>query len=136
MATAKKVKRDKATGSTVDDFMRESDHPLKAEMEAVRSLILGVSPEITEAIKWNAPSFATSEHFATFNPRAKDGVQIIFHLGAKVKAVRKPAIDDPAGFLQWLGKDRASMKLKDMKAIESNWAALEAIVRQWIVHVE
>jgi len=133
---AKPSKAGKAASSTVDDFMRATDHPLKAEMQAVRDIILGVDAHIGEAIKWNAPSFATSEHFATFNPRATDCVQIIFHFGAKVKDAAKPVIDDPAGLLEWLGKDRASVKLKDMKTVKSNRAALEAIVRQWITHVE
>jgi hypothetical protein len=38
--------------------------------------------------KWNAPSFRTTEFFATLNLRAKDGVDrvwLVLHLGAKVK---------------------------------------------------
>lgn len=135
MAIVKKAKADKTAAVTVDDFMRELDHPLKAEMQAVRAIILGAHPEITEGIKWKAPSFAVTEYFATFNPRAKEGVQVIFHLGAKIKDIETLVIDDPAGLLQWLGKDRASVVLQDMKAIKSNQGALEAIVRQWITHL-
>ncbi len=32
------------------------EHPLKAEIEALRDIILRAHPGITELIKWNAPS--------------------------------------------------------------------------------
>src|SRR5262249_33098972 len=53
-------------------FLRELDHPLKKEIEAVRKIILCVSPAIREGIKWNAPSFRTSDFFATVFLRDKD----------------------------------------------------------------
>jgi hypothetical protein len=78
----------------------------------VRSTIMGVSPEIAEGIKWNAPSFRTTEYFATANIDARhqpgDCVLIIFHLGAKVKdnSTSGLAIRDPDGLLNWLARDR------------------------------
>jgi hypothetical protein len=48
-----------------------------------RQIILDADASIAEGIKWNAPSFYTSEYFATIQLRAKDGVQVILHLGAK-----------------------------------------------------
>lgn len=115
--------------------MRALKHPLKHEWEAVRAIILGASPAISEGIKWRAPSFRTSEWFATMNLRA-NVVQIIFHLGVKVStdAGAKARIKDPAGLLEWLGPDRASMRFAEMDAIESG-AALRKIVRQWIALV-
>jgi hypothetical protein len=121
----------------VDAFMRALDHPLKAEIEAVRTIIRGADATITEGIKWNAPSFRTTEWFATVNLRAKGGVGVILHLGAKVKPKGWTGmqIDDPAGLLTWLGKDRASVKFADLKAIKAQKKALESIFRQWIAHV-
>ncbi len=60
------------------------------------------------ALKWNAPSFRTTEFFATINVRAKDSVQLIFHRGAKVKdnTTKGPKITDPEGLIEWLAKDR------------------------------
>ena len=51
--------------AAVDDFMRALKHPLKKEIEAVRRIILSVSPDIQKGIKWNAPSFRTTDYFAT-----------------------------------------------------------------------
>src|SRR5262245_41223578 len=73
MAARKRVASPEPSSSQTDPaviaFLRELDHPLKQEVEAVRQIILGVSPEIREGIKWNAPSFRTTEYFATLNLR-------------------------------------------------------------------
>jgi len=140
MATPKKTapaKAGKPVAGEVDEFFRTLDHPLKAEMEAVRALILGASPAIAEGIKWKVPSFRVEEYFATFNVRARDGVQVIFHQGAKVTASATEGIpvDDPSGLLQWLAKDRASVKLKDGKDIAAHRAAFQELVRQWIAQL-
>jgi hypothetical protein len=136
MATTKKSARVTSRASEVDEFMRKLEHPFKAEMEAVRAIILGASPEISEGIKWNAPSFRVKEYFATINIR-KDEVLIILHLGAKVKdnSTAGLKINDPTGLLEWLAKDRAAVKFHEMKAIKSRKAAFEKIVRQWIAYL-
>src|SRR5262249_10496246 len=117
-------------------FLNDLDHPLKPEIEAVRQIILGVSPEIREGIKWNAPSFRTADYFATLNLRAKDAkdhVWLILHMSAKAKDNTKGMrITDPAGLPQWLAKDRCLVTFKDAKDIQAKRAALEAIVREWI----
>lgn len=130
---ARKTAGDGSGTNDVDDFMRKLDHPLKAEMEAVRRIILGASPMIQEGIKWNFPSFRVGEYFATMNVR-KGALLVILHLGAKVRDARAPApeIGDPSGLLEWLAKDRAAVRFPDMKSIRSNRAAFEAIVRKWI----
>jgi hypothetical protein len=42
----------------VEAFMDRLDHPFKAEVQKLREIIKGVSPDITEQIKWNAPTFS------------------------------------------------------------------------------
>jgi hypothetical protein len=114
--------------------MRELDHPLKKDIETVRRIILNVDPGIGEAIKWNAPSFRTTEFFATVNLRSRECVQLIFHTGVKVKGVATTgiSIDDPAGLLKWLAKDRCLVTLGVGKDIQTKRAAFEAIIREWI----
>lgn len=119
-------------GNTVTEFMQTFEHPLKAEIEAVRGLILGADPAISEGIKWKAPSFCVQEYFATMHIKNTKAVQIIFHLGAKVRPTDGFTIDDPAGLLEWLGKDRATVKFSDMRAISTNKDIFVTIVRQWI----
>jgi Domain of unknown function (DU1801) len=128
------AKAKKAVPATVDEFMAALAHPLKPEIEAVRKIILGAGKGIGEGIKWNAPSFHTGEHFATFNLRATDSIQLIFHLGAKVKdnSTGGLQITDPEGLLKWLAKERCIATLRDMKDVKARGAALADIVRQWI----
>ena len=138
MAAKKRVAKPKPESSQTDPAvsasLRELDHPLKQEIEAVRQIILGVSPEIREGIKWNAPSFRTTEYFATVNLRAKDGetrVWLILHTGAMAKR-KKMEITDSSGLLKWLTKDRCLVTFEDAKDIQDKRAALRAIIREWI----
>jgi hypothetical protein len=121
----------------VDEFMSKLDHPFKSEVEAIRNAILSADSAIVEGIKWNAPSFRTTDYFATTNLREKAGVGVILHLGAKVRDVGPEGvpIKDPAGLLKWLAKDRAMVVFRDMKDVTSKRAAFKAVVRQWITYV-
>jgi hypothetical protein len=136
--SAKKNVKSKGSGTRkagdVGEFIRELDHPLKMDIENVRQIILNVDPRISEAIKWNAPSFRTTDFFATFNLRSRECVQLIFHTGAKVKATATMgiSISDPAGLLKWLAKDRCLVRLGVGKDIQTRRTAFEAIVREWI----
>ena len=121
---------------TVQSFIAALDHPLKQEIAALRQVLLGMDPKISEEIKWNAPSFRTSEHFATMHLRAKDSFQLILHLGAKAKRSVPPgAIADPHDLLNWLGPDRASVKFATREDLAQKSEPLAAIVREWIKHV-
>jgi len=128
----------KTSGSEeVEVFLASLEHPRKPVILALRQLILDADPRIAEGVKWNVPSFRTSEHFATLHLRAKDGVQVILHLGAKTRdtAVTGIAVDDPQGLLVWLAKDRASATFRDLDDIAARGSAFTQIVRQWIAYV-
>ncbi len=125
------------TTKAVDDFMAALDHPFKREIEALRRLVLGVHPSVAEGVKWNAPSFRTTEYFATTHLRSKSGIGVILHLGAKARSlpVGGIAIDDPEDLLKWLGKDRAMVEFGSPKDLDDKAAAFQAVLRQWIAHV-
>ena len=127
--------------AAVDEFMRGVDHPLKPALEKVRSLLRAARPAIAEGIKWNSPSFRlakSEEWFATIHlhPRNKPAecVLVVLHQGArgKGKGARAPAIRDPDGLLEWLGKDRATVRFRDAKEVAAKQRPFQAIVRQWI----
>lgn len=121
------------TEETVDAFLASLEHPLKAEIEAVRAIIRGADKRIGEAIKWNAPSFHSREHFATLKLHPPKAVQVVFHTGAKVKPGARPLeVGDPSGLLKWAAPDRAVATFASMKDIKAHKAALVAIVRQWL----
>lgn len=141
MATAKaKVQKADAVapkaGGDVDAFMAKLKHPLKADLEAVRRIVLALGSGITEEIKWNAPGFRTTESFATANLRSMDRVQFVFHLGAKKRDdVKEMKIADPAGLIKWLAKDRCLVTLGAGTEIAANTPAFQAIVRAWLKYV-
>ena len=63
---------------------------------------------------------------------------LILHLGAKTRdaGVAATRIDDPAGLLKWLGRDRAAVTFPDLKSVEDRRAALAQLLRQWIAFVD
>lgn len=123
-------------GDEVATFLARLEHPRKAEIEAVRALILSADPRIRESIKWNAPSFALADHFATFKLRPETTVQVVFHTGAKVKANPTAIkVEDPAGLLVWAAPDRALVTFSAMAAIDTHQDALIGLVRQWLAQL-
>ena len=132
--TAKAAKPGASAPDDVETFLASLEHPLKPEILSLRKIILGADPGIAEGIKWNAPSFRTEEYFATFHLRAKEGVQIILHLGAKKRDDLASGIElpDPESLLEWLASDRASVRFRDMKDIDAKGSAFVSVIRQWI----
>lgn len=121
----------------VDDFMARLAHPLKAEIGVLRGAVLSADSRIKESVKWNAPSFYITEHFATFKLRPQETVQIVLHRGAKVRTDGLgAAIEDPARILTWAAKDRCVATFSDMNDVEANKSALITIVQAWIGFAE
>ena len=108
----------------VTDFIDQLNNPLKAEIQAVRDIILGASEKITEDIKWSAPSFAYKDNMATFNPRAKKFVNLTFHKGA--------LIQDETGLLEGDKPEARVARFNDMEDVEKKKADLESVVRKWV----
>ncbi len=121
----------------VEAFIHALEHAHKDAILAARAIILGADPSIAESVKWNAPSFATSEHFATFHLRHKAGIQVVLHLGAKPRpdATVRDEIADPAGLLDWRSPDRAVVVFRDAADVADKRAAFASVIREWVRHV-
>ena len=139
MAIAKNKAATTKTDSMLaaDEFMRILEHPSEELVEAIRNSILGADRSIDEGIKWNSPSFCTSEHFATMNLREKKGIGLILHRGAKKRDLPTGGIiiEDPSKLLKWLGKDRAMVVFVSLEDFNSKKAALKRVIQQWIRYV-
>lgn len=117
----------------VNQFVANLDHPLKAEVEAIRAIILSANPQLTEHIKWNAPSFQfNGEDRVTLNLHRQDRIQLVFHRGAKVKASEDFVFEDSTGLLEWAAKDRGIVTLRDIQEIRAKKTALVQLINQWI----
>ncbi len=118
----------------VSTLLDANEHPLRKEIDQLRTIILSVDRSIVEGVKWNAASFRTIDWFGTLNgPKQVKEPMLILHAGAKAKgAVLKDRIPDPQGLIKWLGNDRGQIILKDMKDIRAKQQALFDIVSAWI----
>jgi hypothetical protein len=112
--------------SAVESYMRDIDHPFKAEMEAVRAIILGVSDKISERIKWNAPSFFYKEDLGAFNPRASEYAHLILLFPGG------EGMDDKSGLLEGNHKDRREAKFHSLDDVKAKKRALEKLVKNWL----
>lgn len=121
---------------SVETFLSSLDHPSKQEILALRRIILAADPTIAESIKWKAPSFYTSEHFATMNLRVTKGIAVILHFGAKKSDISTTgvAIPDPDSSLEWLAKDRAMVTFRDSDYIGTRRSSFTKLIREWIKH--
>lgn len=113
-------------------FMATLDHPLKADIEAMRMLILAASPAISEGVKWNSLSFRKTDWFAIIHLRSRDSVQLVFHTGARARDNPDFKIPDPNRLIKWLAKDRCLVALGAGKTVKANTKAFEAIVKAWL----
>lgn len=113
-------------------------HPERPLIDAVRALIALAVPAAVESIKWNAPSFATAEHFATFHLRAKVGIQLVLHRGARPKGARdmRQRLTVDAPFLEWKDADRAVVSIRDHAQPATMRDALTRVIREWAMQVE
>ncbi|WP_298581334.1 DUF1801 domain-containing protein [uncultured Luteimonas sp.] len=125
------------TSVAVDALMRGLAHPHKPAIETLRRAVLATDPSIAEGVKWNAPSFRTREYFATVHLRAKTGVVLILHRGARTRAETADAscFDDPDRLLHWLGPDRAQVAFADADDLARRSGQLQALLRRWITLV-
>jgi hypothetical protein len=109
---------------TVDEYMAKLDHPFKAEVQAVREIILGVHPGIWEQVKWNAPSFSYKDYIATFNLRAEQHVHLIFHNPA-IASIKSDLLEG-----DYVGRRMAYFF--DMDDVKAKKAALEHVVQELV----
>lgn len=109
----------------VDDFLANLDHAFKAEVETIRKIIKGVDAEITEQIKWNAPSFSyKGEYLVTFNLRATERIHLVFH------NPRLPSVD--SDLLEGDYRDRRMAYFAGMADVRAKQAELQGAVRQLV----
>jgi hypothetical protein len=127
-----KKAQDRNATEQVNAYMAGLEHPLKDEMEAVRAVIMQANPAIGEHVKWNAPSFFVvggldKGGMATFNPRAREYVHLIFHNAA--------VLSDDSGILEGNYKDRRMVYFRDIAEVAAKQAALERVVNHWVDYI-
>lgn len=116
-------------------YLENLDHPLKSEILKIREMVFKANPNLTEQIKWNAPSFCLNgENKITFNlPPKKDSIQLVFHRGVKKKELPKEKlINDGSGLLKWVTNDRAVIRFTSIQEILENETKLREVIQKWL----
>jgi len=119
----------------VDAYLAAMDHPFKGGVVEIRTAILESNTDISEHIKWNAPSFRYGgEDRVTFRLQPGNRFQLIFHRGAKVRADTADFVfQDGTGLLTWLTPDRGVVEFLDLQSVESRRADVVALVNRWVL---
>lgn len=112
------------TEASVTDFIEKIEHPLKAEIGMVRSIIMSSHPEINETIRWGGPSFEHVEPLVSINPRVKDCVALIFHSPGNL--VEQFPMLEPGP------KGRAYLKLRSMQEVRQAESRLSNLMQQLV----
>ena len=112
--------------NTVELYLAELEHPFKAEVLALREIILGASPVIKERIKWKSPSFhSRGDDLGAFELRPRDFVRLVFVFPHGLVA-------DPESIMQGSWADRRELRFSDLADVEAKRPALERVVRDWV----
>jgi hypothetical protein len=106
----------------VEAWFAEYDHPAKDAMLRVRELILG-DDRMAETIKWQSPTFVYKGNMASFNPRTKAHVSLMFHTGATIPGSHPR--------LEGGGETARYMKFADLDDVQQARTDLERIVAAW-----
>lgn len=112
------------TNPEVDAYLEKKAHPLNAEIQRVREIILSAHPGIEETIKWAVPTFTYKGNMASYFMNAKKHVSLMFHKGA--------LLNDPSGLLEGDAKEGRAAKFASMEEIERRKDDLQAVVREWV----
>lgn len=107
----------------VDKWFAKLDHPVKEAMLLVRQHILEADERITETIKWSAPTFEFKGNLASFQPKAKKFVSLMFHRGSEIPGDH-PMLEGDAPLVR-------IMRFQDGAEAASRKEALQAVVRAW-----
>lgn len=113
-----------AKNAKVDAWLEAYDNPKKPVVAAIREVVLTALPEVSEDIKWQAPTFVYKGNIASFFPKAKAHASLMFHKGAEI----------PGAFqhLEGDGKEARTFKVADLEDLALKEAELVAIFRAWV----
>lgn len=114
----------------VQQYMDALQHPMKAEIETLGSIIQGSDPRISVRIKWNAPSYYYHEDMVTFGPPARKNEEIllVFH--------HPSVVEIPSPILTGDFKDRRLATFKSMAEVEASRGELERIMHETVTAIE
>ena len=118
----------------VDQFLNDTDHPLKELMQETRNLILKTDRSIGEEIYWNAPSFFYTGDMKPFKPKEYKRSIVVFNFFKKDELrlifLRGAFVDDPTQILEGDYKDgRRLITLQSLSELKQKKTAIQQVIK-------
>jgi hypothetical protein len=127
-----KTKASATAAAEVSAFIATLEAKWRAPFAALRAGLLAYS-EVTEHIKWKAPSFChAGDDRVTVRVQPKGGLQLIFHRGVAVKDTRGFAFADPSGLMVWAAPDRGVVTFRSPEDLHEQTPAVVTLARAWM----
>lgn len=117
------------------DFLSKFNDERKSLVAAVLTAILEECPDLSETIKWNAPTFCDEgKDRMTLMLHKKDRVGLILHAGTKLKEDKKGIrlFQDDTGLLEWNSNIRATITFRDLEDFSSKRDLFKRAVKRWV----
>jgi len=121
--------------TSVDEFLSELSDDRRQQVEALRTIIKNINPNLTEHIKWNSPSYVLDgEDRITFNMHYPDQTMILIHMGATRKEDKKgtPILSDDLGLVKWNSDIRGTLSFKTLDEIVANEDKIITLLKNWL----
>lgn len=118
----------------VTTFLDQLNHPLRAEIEQLRELLLKAEPKLSENVKWNGPNYCIGDaDRITMKIQPPKQIQLIFHRGVKkLEQPKERLLSTNTKLLAWKENDRAIASFKNKTEIENSKSELKDIVKDLI----
>ncbi|MBK8330033.1 MAG: DUF1801 domain-containing protein [Bacteroidetes bacterium] len=119
----------------VQAHIEKLDMDIRETVQTIRQLILSISPQIGERIKWNNPSFFYNGPMKPFAPKEYKREIAVFNLFKN--NIMLVFAQRGSGFLEGKYQDgRRLLVFKDLQDVKSKEVALKNIIQQWLQMIE
>ena len=128
MVARKKPRGERLADRTkaMNAYLAHLKHPLKAEIAAVRTIIMQASDKISERVKWDAPVFYYKQDLATFDLHLTKNVHLILLLPEET------VVPDGDGLIGLDQDGRREVTFHNMTEIAAKKPALVKFVRDLV----
>jgi len=124
----------------VTQHIQNLDVSIRGIIETLRQIILSVSDEISERIKWNNPSFYYNGEMQPFDPKEYKREMIVFNLHKNRIMLVFPSgakVNDTTGLLTGDYADgRRIVVFKDIEDVRLRKSDLQFVIKEWLKLVD
>ena len=119
--------------SALDSYFDDLEHDRKAEILALRQLILNAVPGLSETLKGTTPGFARGDaERIAMRLHPGNRVQLILHRGTKAGADDLFRFEDPDRLIAWAAPDRGVITIRDAADLAGKSEAISQVLRRWV----